>query len=205
MARPARVLMRWRKPWFLARRRLFGWNVRLLTVLTFVRSSQARSVLSGLEVAWSRAADRPSSSGDTTGRAAPRIPLVVVDGGMWGAPRPARCQQAKTAGTTNRLARLHNGTRGRAGGSNERGSTREGAPPDSYIPSWRHSGAGHTETRRRFGRLSHTRANFRLSCPIWTGTVSRVVDNPRFRTGLTLMPICGQRCGKVLHRHSRES
>jgi hypothetical protein len=31
MARPARVRMRNRKPWVFARRRLFGWNVRLLT------------------------------------------------------------------------------------------------------------------------------------------------------------------------------
>jgi hypothetical protein len=31
MARPARVRMRSRNPWVLARRRLFGWNVRLLT------------------------------------------------------------------------------------------------------------------------------------------------------------------------------
>jgi hypothetical protein len=31
MARPARVRMRSRKPCVLARRRLFGWNVRLLT------------------------------------------------------------------------------------------------------------------------------------------------------------------------------
>jgi hypothetical protein len=30
-ARPARVRMRMRKPWTFARRRLFGWNVRLLT------------------------------------------------------------------------------------------------------------------------------------------------------------------------------
>lgn len=30
-ARPARVRIRSRKPWTLARRRLFGWNVRLLT------------------------------------------------------------------------------------------------------------------------------------------------------------------------------
>lgn len=29
MARPARVRMRNRKPWTLARRRLFGWKVRL--------------------------------------------------------------------------------------------------------------------------------------------------------------------------------
>src|SRR5436190_1062982 len=31
MARPARVRMRSRKPWVFARRRLFGWYVRLLT------------------------------------------------------------------------------------------------------------------------------------------------------------------------------
>jgi len=31
MARPARVRMRRRNPWVLARRRLFGWKVRLLT------------------------------------------------------------------------------------------------------------------------------------------------------------------------------
>jgi hypothetical protein len=30
-ARPARVRIRSRKPWVFARRRLFGWNVRLLT------------------------------------------------------------------------------------------------------------------------------------------------------------------------------
>ena len=29
-ARPARVLMRWRKPCFLDRRRLFGWKVRFM-------------------------------------------------------------------------------------------------------------------------------------------------------------------------------
>jgi hypothetical protein len=32
-ARPARVRIRIRKPWVLARRRLFGWKVRLLTVI----------------------------------------------------------------------------------------------------------------------------------------------------------------------------
>jgi hypothetical protein len=31
MARPARVRIRWRKPWVRLRRRLLGWNVRLLT------------------------------------------------------------------------------------------------------------------------------------------------------------------------------
>jgi hypothetical protein len=34
-ARPARVRIRSRKPWVLARRRLFGWYVRLLTVKAF--------------------------------------------------------------------------------------------------------------------------------------------------------------------------
>ena len=31
IARPARVRIRSRKPWVFDRRRLFGWNVRLLT------------------------------------------------------------------------------------------------------------------------------------------------------------------------------
>ena len=34
IARPARVRIRRRKPWVLCRRRLFGWNVRLLNVFT---------------------------------------------------------------------------------------------------------------------------------------------------------------------------
>ena len=38
MARPARVRIRRRKPCFLCRRRLFGWNVRLLTGMTPVRT-----------------------------------------------------------------------------------------------------------------------------------------------------------------------
>jgi hypothetical protein len=40
MARPARVRIRRRKPWVLARRRLFGWKVRLLT--RFSVAGQAR-------------------------------------------------------------------------------------------------------------------------------------------------------------------
>ena len=34
IARPARVLIRSRKPWVFARRRLLGWNVRLLTLIS---------------------------------------------------------------------------------------------------------------------------------------------------------------------------
>jgi hypothetical protein len=40
-ARPARVRMRSRKPWVLARRRLFGWNVRLLTWVPSVDATGA--------------------------------------------------------------------------------------------------------------------------------------------------------------------
>ena len=46
MARPARVRMRRRKPWVLARRRLFGWKVRLLTRSPLL--SDAPWVMSGL-------------------------------------------------------------------------------------------------------------------------------------------------------------
>src|SRR4051794_6570564 len=39
IARPARVRIRSRKPWVLDRRRLFGWNVRLLTTDSHYTSS----------------------------------------------------------------------------------------------------------------------------------------------------------------------
>ena len=44
MARPARVRMRRRKPWVLARRRLFGWKVRLLTTFSETYAGQAHRV-----------------------------------------------------------------------------------------------------------------------------------------------------------------
>ncbi len=67
MARPARVRMRNRNPWVLARRRLFGWNVRLplltavvLPVLGAHRGSQP----SGLQ----RSSRPPSGPGDAPAR-----------------------------------------------------------------------------------------------------------------------------------------
>ena len=48
MARPARVDMRSRKPWVLARRRLFGWKVRLLTGRA--RSRQVLGTSDGAQV-----------------------------------------------------------------------------------------------------------------------------------------------------------
>jgi hypothetical protein len=48
MARPARVRMRRRKPWVLARRRLFGWKVRLLTLISVTgRTPVVRECLAG--------------------------------------------------------------------------------------------------------------------------------------------------------------
>src|SRR6478752_10232591 len=44
MARPARVRIRRRKPCFLARRRLFGWNVRLLILLLRLVESPRREM-----------------------------------------------------------------------------------------------------------------------------------------------------------------
>ena len=61
MARPARVRMRRRKPWVLALRRLFGWNVRLLTrflryctamrgsVLKVVRGTRSNDAVTGMQ------------------------------------------------------------------------------------------------------------------------------------------------------------
>ncbi len=54
IARPARVRIRRRKPWVLARRRLFGWKVRLLT-----RGLQKESVVAGCRLGCHRA---PTSS-----------------------------------------------------------------------------------------------------------------------------------------------
>src|SRR3712207_7126459 len=43
IARPARVRIRSRKPWVLDRRRLFGWNVRLLTRYSHYTTSTVRT------------------------------------------------------------------------------------------------------------------------------------------------------------------
>jgi hypothetical protein len=55
IARPARVRMRSRKPWVFARRRLFGWKVRLLT-----RGLQRCFESRGLRETWMWGADRLS-------------------------------------------------------------------------------------------------------------------------------------------------
>jgi hypothetical protein len=49
IARPARVRMRSRKPWTLARRRLFGWKVLLLMVIAPKPSFEGRKEVGGPE------------------------------------------------------------------------------------------------------------------------------------------------------------
>src|SRR3712207_8953455 len=87
IARPARVRIRSRKPWVLDRRRLFGWNVRLLTRNSYGyddrRCSTHREAGCG---GWGRGAPststgpRPAPIGTTTpgghppGRAAEETP-----------------------------------------------------------------------------------------------------------------------------------
>lgn len=68
MARPARVRIRKRNPWVRARRRLFGWNVRLplatAVVLLILGSHIAGSQPSGLRVISSARGDRTGSMGE---------------------------------------------------------------------------------------------------------------------------------------------
>jgi hypothetical protein len=66
MARPARVRMRRRKPWVLARRRLFGWKVRLLTGIS-IAARTGRPSWCG----WMRVRDlrRPAAIGNPRRRA----------------------------------------------------------------------------------------------------------------------------------------
>src|SRR5215813_14552488 len=65
MARPALVRMRSRKPWVLARRRLFGWNVRLLTGDSRYGVFISRATTG--ERARSRAAEPPGVTGSVHG------------------------------------------------------------------------------------------------------------------------------------------
>ena len=71
MARPARVRMRSRKPCVLARRRLFGWKVRLLTCTSPARALQGRST---------GAPERCAGDSALTGLRARRILAAVKPG-----------------------------------------------------------------------------------------------------------------------------
>jgi hypothetical protein len=77
MARPARVRMRNRKPWVLARRRLFGWKVRLLTVWLHhgrsrPRGGRSRRGAGGRERPPSSVLTRCSAQGCTSTTGNPR-------------------------------------------------------------------------------------------------------------------------------------
>src|SRR4051794_23065991 len=83
IARPARVRIRSRKPWVLDRRRLFGWNVRLLTRYSYDTTSA---------VAAPPAGGAARGSGRAGADAAPMDPgkLVTADGTRIPQQAPAR-------------------------------------------------------------------------------------------------------------------
>src|SRR5699024_2209385 len=90
MARPARVRMRARKPCFLALRRLFGWNVRLLMVL--LDRGHGRAPRGGL---WSAARTGSPGAPAGTGRLPRSDPMpegvLSGSGNRIGTARSADC------------------------------------------------------------------------------------------------------------------
>ena len=79
MARPARVRIRSRKPWVLARRRLFGWKVRLLTVWLH---HNLRCLAAGIPGRQAQSVGRATSGGLRS----PRLWTTTVD--LNGTDRP---------------------------------------------------------------------------------------------------------------------
>ena len=106
IARPARVRMRRRKPWVLCRRRLFGWNVRLLNVFTplegagydsrghRVGSSETQSPVVGQLAPLAHETTGEDGLSWTCGTGRRRCDLPTVRGargqGQFGDPRTAR-------------------------------------------------------------------------------------------------------------------
>ena len=166
IARPARVLIRWRKPCVLARRRLFGWNVRLLTVVGFRRVEAVSTFVSGVsgrldvrpDAGWTRGpaeiVRRHCRSGAVHG------PLASAPGTRHRVPWWRQCQQAKTAGTSRMQlhwyaqgtwscpARLVNGTRARPARSNDAGDCGMVLPYRAYASL----GRRHADTNGTNGR-----------------------------------------------------
>lgn len=116
MARPARVLMRARKPWFLARRRLLGWKVRLLTTVFFRSSLHATRGDTDSHGSPSASGSGGWGSGRPTAAEGLRVSAAI------GSPRSKKRGHAKTAdwpnikGTAARESRSNRGLRGRAHG-----------------------------------------------------------------------------------------
>src|SRR3954463_7933696 len=91
IARPARVRIRSRKPWVLDRRRLFGWNVRLLTRYSYDTTSA---------VAPPPAGGAARGAGGAGANAAPVDPR---EAGHCGWTRPVRGRHRRAEGAATRL------------------------------------------------------------------------------------------------------
>src|SRR3954452_6504806 len=81
IARPARVRIRRRKPWVLDRRRLFGWNVRLLTRYSHYTTSTVRTHRwTGTREGTGAHPDRPAQ-GRRNRQDRPQTPTSITEDG----------------------------------------------------------------------------------------------------------------------------
>ena len=140
--RPARVRMRRRNPWVLARRRLFGWKVRLLTrrLLCFryfrlsVRSGAGCFPAPGLGWAGTTALEHRRLRGHPWNAT---VPTTAVTGHVWWDGGQSEYRQRSTEPSTTRPS---HGTGARHGRSNQPGlpgpsrSNRHARPDKKVLP-----------------------------------------------------------------------
>ena len=199
MARPARVRIRRRKPWVLCRRRLFGWNVRLLTGSSPVCALGVRSC----EV-WAEPVCRlaPLIRGEHSG--------LREGAGPRSKPRPSRRE-----------------CRGQAAPV-DTGSTapRYAVPTTAVKPAKPIHGCGQRLDPQPTGLLAFCPSprfpTVDASCPAlprrasprdarkapltwgFVGLDREVIDRPRIarQTGRAACTTCGQTCGRGQRRHT---
>src|SRR3954449_6860035 len=157
IARPARVRIRSRKPWVLDRRRLFGWNVRLLTRYSYCRTS---------------AVAHPPADGHA------RDPAVVARSAPRWTPEAGFLRE-RPAGR-----RAPAPSRGAFADSDQhsRGSTGTGHRPRSRRSSLSHRFAEGTEARRGNAGLNRVRRageRQRIVARLWM----RLLASPSLRVG----------------------
>src|SRR3954452_19680803 len=116
IARPARGRIRSRKPWVLDRRRLFGWNVRLLTRYSHYTTSTVRTHRwTGTREGTGANPDRPAQ-GRGNGPERPQTPTSITEDGRrpanrsdpdrpWSTPQARRPRGLAAAGRPRRAQR----------------------------------------------------------------------------------------------------
>jgi hypothetical protein len=133
IARPARVRIRSRKPWVFDRRRLFGWNVRLLTRYSYDTTSA---------VAHPPAGGRARGAGGPA-RTPPRWPPEAGSRG-WTPPRQEEHRRTKSAGARQLTARNPSTD----SDQHSRGILRADGCPDSDSPACTRTARCRSSARR---------------------------------------------------------